>query len=536
MRKLSICLVASLTSTLLLLSTLISTVQAEGLPRKRKPQAPAQTKADDSLAEMVRRAEQAAEAAQAEARRAREQTEVLQQQLLLVTKELAALRQTLLESAPRLVASNAANDQPPAITRSTVSTKNPQSALPNTGRNPQSDDRLSTLEEQVEINTAQIKEQAQTKVESDSRFRVRLSGMVLMNTYLNAADSSVRSSPTRAPADWPASPRNNVGANLRQSIVGLAMEGPRAAGARVSAEAEFDFYGTTGDTYQGNVLGNLRLRTASTRLDWERTSLTIGLRPAMISPLNPSSLASVWYPALSRAGNLWQWRPQIILEHRAPLRESSELILQGGLLTPFGETLDSEVIEGGLNYQGRAAFRHNLDTDRKFEFGVGGQAGNRTFTFERKETTYVISSDWQIPLGSRFELSGEAYFGKANDLGEQSGVRADNYYNLSGPLENPATIIRGIHAFGGWAQLNIKARRALDFNFAFGVEDPRNRDVFADQRSLSNHFRNQVTSGNFIYQLRPNVLFSLEYRRLLTDYAAGRRRNGHYNLAIGYLF
>jgi hypothetical protein len=517
-------LITRLVAGLFFIALFQALAQANDTPRKRKPPAPAQTKAEENLADMVRRAELAAEAAQTEARRAREQTEAMQQQLLQLTKELAALRQSL--------AGSTSIELLPRTTIRDAVEANPQSTLPN----PQSPDRLTVLEEQVEINAAQIREHAQTKVESDSRFRVKLSGMVLMNTYLNTADSSIRSTPTRVPADWPASPRKNMGANLRQSIIGLAMEGPRAAGARVSAEAEFDFYGTNGDSYQGNVLGNLRLRTASTRLDWERTSLTVGLRPAMISPLNPSSLASVWYPALSRAGNLWQWRPQIILEHRAPLRETSELVLQGGLLTPFGETLDGSVIEGGLSYQGRVAFRHHLDVDRKFEFGVGGQAGNRSFTFDRKETAYVISSDWQIPLGSRFELSGEAYFGKANDLGEQSGVRADNYYALSGPIVNSATTIRGVHAFGGWAQLNIKARSDLDFNLAFGVEDPRNRDVFADQRNLTNPFRNQVTSGNFIYQLRPNVLFSLEYRRLLTDYAAGRKRNGHYNLAIGYLF
>lgn len=529
MRKLT----TSLVAVLIVFPLLISSLHADGLPRKRKSSATAKTQTADSLAEMVRRAEQAAEAAQAEARRAREQTEVIQSQLLQVTRELAALRQSLaasapVESVPRAVASNVSQDQPPVSA--------PQSASSNTVRNAPSDDRLTTLEEQVEINTAQIKEHAQTKVESDSRFRVKLSGMILMNAYLNTADSSIRSTPTRAAVDWPASPGHNIGANLRQSLIGLTMEGPRAAGARVSAEAEFDFYGTNGDSYQGNVLGNLRLRTASTRLDWDRTSLIAGLLPAMISPLNPSSLASVWYPALSRAGNLWQWRPQIILEHRAPLRESSELILQGGLLTPFGETLETSVIEGGLNYQGRVAFRHNFDTERKLEFGVGGQAGNRAFTLNRKETTYVISSDWLIPLGSRFELSGEAFFGKANNLGEQSGVRADNYYALSGPIGSAATTIRGIHTFGGWTQLNFKARRDLDFNVAFGMEDPRNSDVFADQRNLSNNSRNQVTSGNFIYQLRPNVLFSLEYRRLLTDYAVGRKRNGHYNLAIGYLF
>ena len=537
MQKLSAFIVTGFLIVVLMI--LAAPAQAGGSSRKRKQKAQVEAATMESLAELVRRAEQAAVAAEAEARRAREQTEVMQQLLVQTTREIAdcGLRiADLKNEVTKLQATIGKTTEG----RAEQPSDNPHSAL----RTPHSEDRLTTLEEQVEINTAQIKEHAQTKVESDSRFRVKLSGMILVNTFLNTADSSVRSTPTRAPAptDPLGATRRNVGANLRQTLIGLTMEGPRLAGGRLSAETEFDFYATNGDVFRGNALGALRLRTASARLDWERTSLTVGLRPIMISPLNPSSLAMVWYPAMSGAGNLWQWRPQIILEHRSQLPawaawgDSSELVLQAGLLTPFGETLDALPIEGGLSYQGRVAFRHNFNTEKKLEVGIAGQAGQRSFILNRKETTYVISSDWLIPLGNRLGLSGEAYFGKANNLGEQSGYRADNYYSLSGPIDNPATVIRGIHTFGGWAQLKLKARRDLDFNFALGIEDPRNRDVFSDRRNNTNYFKNQVWSSNFIYQLRQNVLLSAEYRRLWTDYAAGRKRNDHYNFTIGYLF
>ncbi len=538
-----IAFMTAVTLSVCMLMAVTVPAQANGTSRKRKvpPQAEASITLEE-LAVLVRRAEQAAAAAQTEARRAREQTDAMQQQLAQAVRELSALRQSMQisdrgsriadskkESSDQKIMSEQAG-----MLMDNQQADNPQSAI----RNPQLTDRLTTLEEQVEVNTAQIKEHAQTKVESDSRFRVKLTGMILVNTFLNTADSSVRSTPTRAPApaDALGQTKRNVGANLRQTLIGLTMEGPRLAGGRLSAETEFDFYATNGDVFRGSALGALRLRTASARVDWQRTSLTVGLRPTMISPLNPSSLAMVWYPAMSNAGNLWQWRPQIILENRPQLSDSSELVLQAGLLTPFGETLDTLPIEGGLNYQGRIAFRHNFDTEKKLEVGIAGQAGQRSFILNRKETTYVISSDWLIPLADRLELSGEAYFGKANNLGEQSGYRADNYYSLSGPIDNPATVIRGIHTFGGWAQLKLKARRNLDFNFALGIEDPRNRDVFSDRRNTTNNFKNQVWSSNFIYQLRQNVLLSAEYRRLWTDYAAGRRRNDHYNFTIGYLF
>ncbi len=550
MRKVTDFIVAGLILTLIL-TTLAPKASATDLVRKRKPQAKSekQTTGDDELMRLVRRAAEAAEAAQEEARRARQQTEALQQQLALTTSELAELRQKLREfqiadcelritelkedvSELQAVVTKSKEEQ---IERAKA---HPQSTI----RDPQLESRLLDMEDQTAINAAQLAEHAQTKVESDSRYKIKLSGMILANTYLNTADSAVRVAPTRAPS--PASPfassRRSVGASPRQTLIGLSMEGPRVGGAKLTAEGEFDFYAIISDDFRSNTLGGLRLRTASARLDWDKTALTVGLRPAMISPLNPNSLASVWYPALSGAGNLWQWRPQFILEHRPRLDDSSELILQAGLMTQFGETLDATVIEGKPTYQGRVAYRRALDIDRQFEVGLGGQAGRQNFTFNRNLTAYVISSDWLIPLGKRLGLSGEAYFGKANHLGEQSGVRADGYYALSGSIDNPATTIRGIHAFGGWTQLNLKARRDLDFNLAFGMEDPRNSDARSDanafRRGVSQNLKNQVGSANFIYQLRPNFLISLEYRRIWTEYLNSRRRNDHYNLAFGYLF
>lgn len=546
MRKFTDFIVAALILTVTLTSFAPMTL-ATGTVHKRKAQTQSrkQTTRDEELVQMVRRAAEAAEAAQEEARRARQQTEILRQQLAETAKELAELRRKLDASAIADLGSQISDlkddlGKLQSAINQTSTTNQP--TVVQTEQNSQLENRLLNLEDQTAINAAQLKEQAQTKVESDSRFRIKLSGMILANTYLNTNDSSVRPSPTRAPS--PASPfassRRSIGSTLRQTLIGLAMEGPRVGGAKITAEGEFDFYAITSDDFRSNSLGALRLRTASARLDWERTALTVGLRPAMISPLNPTSLAAVWYPALSGAGNLWQWHPQFILEHRPRLGDSSELVLQAGLMTQFGETLDASVIEGKLTYQGRAAFRRALDIDRRFEIGLGGQAGKQNFSFNRNLTNYVISSDWLIPLGTRAELSGEAYFGKANNLGEQSGVRADAYYALSGPLDDPAATIRGVHAFGGWAQLNLKARRDLDFNLAFGMEDPRNSDIRSDanafRRGISQHFNNRVGSANFIYQLRPNFLISLEYRRIWTEYISGRRRNDHYNLAFGYLF
>ena len=203
---------------------------------------------------------------------------------------------------------------------------------------------------------------------------------------------------------------------------------------------------------------------------------------------------------------------------------------------PFGESLQSRTIEGGPGYQSRVAYRRPLDSDRKLELGFGAYVHRRSFPLGRHVNSYAITGDWMVPLGSRVELSGEAFFGRAIGLVERSGNRNDRIYAVTGPIDLPGTSIRGIHSAGGWAQLAIKALSDMDFNFAYGQEDPRNRDVFSGQISASTRFKNQVGSANFIWRLRQYLLLSLEYRRFWTKYTLQQKTGNHYNLAVGYMF
>ncbi|HZS09979.1 MAG TPA: hypothetical protein VFD58_34445 [Blastocatellia bacterium] len=527
-------------AVMLLLS---ATVAVHAAPSKRKPRRSARPP-DGELRELLRRTEQIVEQAQAEASRARQQSEELQRRLEENTSELARLRQAIADYGSRIAELKSEGPHTKPATepvqpgQSVQPAQTEQSAI----RDPQSaiEERLDRLQEQVEVHTEQIREHAQTKVESDSKFRVRLFGMILANTYFNTNDSSLSDVPLSAPPPGSIVRKNNFGAMLRQTRIGLAMQGPRLAAtlgeARLSAEAEFDFWGGTGGRADGDVLGSLRVITASARLDWERTALVVGQRQPLVSPLNPTSIAAAWFPPLAGAGNLWQWRPQITLEHRARVDDSSELIVQGGLMTPFGESLQGVPIEGGPGYESRVAFRRNLDSDKRVEFGFGGYIHRRPFSLDRHVNSFAFTGDWVVPLGGRVELSGEAFYGQAITLGERGGSRNDRLFAVSGPLDSPATTIRGVHSAGGWAQLAIKARPDLDFNFAYGQEDPRNRDLSVALQNPATRLKNQVASANFIWQLRHNFLVSLEYRRLWTRYPAREQTSNHYNLAVGYVF
>ncbi len=498
---------------------------ATAQPRRQKPKKPvpapsrqAAKSENEAMLDLLRRAEESAKQAQQEARLAREQQAELLRRLAQNTEELSSLRQTIQGLGAQLAELKI--DRKEVAPQSTVSEAKTEKPLPSPdpASTPTNSEPLQTeldlLKEQIDLNTAQIKEQAQTKVESDSKFRIKLSGMILANAFLNTNDSSLNDVPLFAPLPTTAPRKNNVGASLRQTRIGFIFEGPnlsqRLGNARLSAEAEFDFWG--GETTE--VLGSLRILTASARLDWAKTSLIVGQRQPMISPRNPTSLAATWFSPLTGAGNLWQWRPQLMLEHRIRAGEATEVQVQGGLLMPFGETVQGGTIEGGPGYESRVVWSRSLDTEQKIEFGFGGYFHRRPFSFNRAVNSRALTGDWQVPLTQKLSLSGEVYAGRAINLGEASGFRNDRLFVVSGLLSNPATSIRGVFSTGGWAQLSYKVK----------------------QVTPSTRLKNQAAFANFIWALRQNFLVSLEYRRLWTDYQNSRQRAGHYNLAFGYTF
>jgi hypothetical protein len=69
---------------------------------------------------------------------------------------------------------------------------------------------------------SKIDEQYQTKVESAAKYRVRLSGIVLMNAFRNVGASDNLDLPDYAqPPATPGAAQTSFGATLRQSEIGL---------------------------------------------------------------------------------------------------------------------------------------------------------------------------------------------------------------------------------------------------------------------------------------------------------------------------
>lgn len=486
------------------------------------------------LLEVLRSTRQFAEQAQSELRQSREQNEMLQRSIEEIRKEVIRLREEV-----SLLRSGTAAAQINKTTGVSTDAKE-RGTDDSTGRAAraaeETHERLTRIEDRIELNTAQIKEQSQTKVESNSRFKLSLYGSVLSNTYFNTHDSSENAAPRTALPESPYGKSGSLGSTLRQTQLGLSMIGPKIGDARLSADVDFDFFGGAAGEYENNVLGALRMRTASVILDGPRTSFAAGLMSPMISPLNPASLAAVYYPALGESGNLWQWRPQMIFTRRTSIREGDDLILQAGLMMPFGETVYGIPIQGRPGYETRIAFAHGPDSDRRTEIGFGAWFDRRSLSYRRTVDSYAATSDWSIPLNRRLTLSGEAFYGRSITLGQPGGGDISGAFAFTGPLDDPSTSVRGIHSAGGWFQLGARATSRLEFNFAFGVSDPRNRDLRSGLFDKTTLLNNQTFSVNSIYHLRSDFAIAFEYRRLRTNYPGAATAGDHLNLALGFFF
>src|SRR5215831_6826943 len=237
-------------------------------------------------------------------------------------QDLEATR-ALLEHPPATSVSQSTSGGSPASSSEVTTAASAQSSL---------EDRVQKLEDSTSMIGEKVDEQYQTKVETASKYRARLHGIVLMNAFRNVGGSNDLDFPDYSEPVPRVVPLAKVGATLRQSEIGLELFGPTVAGARTSADIQLDFSGGFPATGNGVDFGIARLQTASLRMDWERTSVVAGQDSLFISPLSPTSFASLATPTFGFAGNLWGWTPQIRVEHRFPISDRQAFMVQAGVL------------------------------------------------------------------------------------------------------------------------------------------------------------------------------------------------------------
>jgi hypothetical protein len=439
-------------------------------------------------------------------------------------------------NGPETVANSAPNSTTP-------SSATPGSATP--GSAPL-EERVQKLEDSTSLIGSKIDEQYQTKVETASKYRARLHGIVLMNAFRNQGGSDNLDFPSYSEPVRPGWPAATLGATLRQSEIGLEIFGPNVVGARTSADVQLDFSGGFPATGNGENFGIVRLQTANLRFDWEHTSVVAGQDSLFISPLSPTSFASLATPAFAFSGNLWGWTPQFRIEHRFSISDRQTVTVQAGVLdnldweTPrnsFYRSAQAGELSGQPAYAVRTAWSHPV-REHPLAFGVAGYYGRQDWRWGRMVDAWAGMADWQIPIFSRLSLSGEFYRGRGiGGLGAAIGTSI----LYGGDPTVPSSPIRGLDSEGGWSQLKVQLTPKLELNGVFAEDYAFAGDVrgFAtDQNNFGPILgQNRGTLGNVVFRPRSDLVLSAEFRRMRTfPVYSSSSVTDQVNLSVGILF
>jgi hypothetical protein len=491
----------------------------------------AQATTQDSLAQQIQQLTDSMARTQAQLQQSQRQLDEMRQQLSALQRQMAQGGST----APALAGPNATS----AISSSAA--QSPSQAA------------IDDLRERQAMQESQIATHEQTKVESESKYPVKITGLLLLNGFVNTRQVDMPATPTVA---LPGS--GSTGASVRQTVLGFAARGPHLVGARSYADLSVDFdgnpqSGSPSANYTGYYSANstlLRLRTVHAGLQWQRSGAYFALDRPLFSPDAPTSLIAVAEPALAWSGNLWAWNPQVGASQDLRIAGSHNLRLQAALidvgdapLSTVFPNLTTTVVQPAGAEQSRwpgtevrvALLGSKLDEGS--HLGFGGYFAPHVSPLGGRYDAWAGTIDARFLLPARLQLTGSFYRGEAlgglgGGLYKDFGYRADpdgSYY------------FRPLDDVGGWVQLKEKTSERLEFNATFGLDN-----VFATElrpyavsggTPYQNLARNQTFTGNVIYSPSAYLLFSLEYRHLesspVTGFASGSNIIG---LGAGYKF
>ena len=446
--------------------------------------------------------------------------------------EIQQLRSALEEALKRMDKLASSNVQPAQPTAAPNAEESPTAA------------RIS--QDDWEILNARVEEQRQTKVESASKYRLKLSGIALFNAFGTSGQVDNLDLPSIALPRFAGYSEGGTGASVRQSIIGLTGIGPELFGAHTSADLQMDFYGGLPAGYGSSGSGIAHVRLARIRFDWKNTSAIAGLDYPFFSPNLPTTYMSVAVPGFASAGNLWTWTPTIRVEQRV----GGTLKLEAGLLDP----------SSNINYSANTDLRfpNPTESSRQPTYAVRVSANKK---IEDRQTSVGLSAmyspqeffggyrvagwsgmlDWKLQLPRHTELSGQFFTGKGID--GFGGVPLSPYPPQNAYLYSTITsrLLADIGVIGGWSQFKVRLNARNEFNAAAGTGGRKSAEL---RQALGGSLpgvlipaRNQMFFVNYIFKPRSDLLFSAEYRRLRTYEVVGSPDSaGQVGLALGFLF
>lgn len=405
---------------------------------------------------------------------------------------------------------------------------------------------VQSLQEEQQVQQSEIQVHEQTKVETASRFPLKVSGLVLFNA--NSIDGAVNGTalPVLALKRAVESSNGSLSATMSQTLLGIDGRGPEVWGAHSYGSLRVDFFPDQYTSGSSTSYGRLRLRTADVEFLWPATTLRAGISQLIISPTEATSYLSVAEPAFSWSGNLWAWIPQLSVGHTFSAGGQKEVVLDGALL----DVSDSTATYGASTvsaaehsrYPGTALHSNFVwDKAKGNSIGVGGYWSPHSYGSYGHLDGQAITGDWKFSLPARFALTGQIYHGAA--LGGLNEGNYKDFVSVSVPGEygTTKTIYHAFRDQGGWSQLSWNTTNRIGFDLAFGGDygdtSQLRKSNYGQNDSYQGLIRNQTWLANVIYHPHSSIVLSLEYRRLYSWQITGAKNQAQiFGLAAGYQF
>jgi hypothetical protein len=363
-----------------------------------------------------------------------------------------------------------------------------------------------------------IAEQAQTKVGAAQHLPVSLTGMILFDA---SQVEGTKNSNFQQTYGGYGEGTPGGGATLRQSIIGLTVQGPAiAGGGRINGAISMDFYAGS------NSFDVFRIRNGDISFDWANRSITFGQDKTIIAPWQPTSFAHAGIPALTGAGNLWLWRPQVKYEERHAFTSNTGIVFDGALFSTAESatlvpSLPSANATGGPALQERVGLTHSLSDQTRFAIGIGAHE-SQSYIAGQSVPSRIISSDFLFKPLHWLELSGTVFKG-------------ENFADLGGlpvSVASNGTSLIPVKGTAGWMQLALPVTKRLTFDAYAGRQV--NAVRYLSPFQIGGTF---VYAGNMLYRAGPNVVLGLEAGRENVVYANRTLiLANRYDATLAYLF
>jgi hypothetical protein len=380
-------------------------------------------------------------------------------------------------------------------------------------------------------------------VTAQGKFPVSIYGTLLLNSVFDSGQMNISDIPLFPVKPDALGDDKSFAMTARQTRLGLKFEGRELMDARVSGQAEIDFLGGKAPFGNGIDMDLPRLRLAFGRLDWDHWSLEAGQDWVIFAPLNPTSYAEYAIPSMSASGNPWIRLPQLRGEYHNRLGSSLGFLVQFAAIDPDMGDYSTETFSAtrapGIGERGRAPGAEtrfaltSTHDDRDFTIGFSGHYAHGKNSGTVGDLTEQVSLnswgaalDFSLPFTRLFNLSGEAYTGRALGIFSVDSGEAIEPVGTLGDV--------GVRSSGGWTQAEFNFTPKWQVNLVYGIDDPT-----ASNLPLGARARNQSYMGNLIWKTTPHVNIAWEFRRMLTnfrDQPSATLPADTEDLAVAYIF